>query len=112
MGSGAEAEVRDGAAVRNWRFARASVSTIDLLSDIHNVLVFSADFPCERIDDLPGDTTRRTACRADFEDKVGKIVERKRSGVFDRGRDRAADRTAEKSTRVLLWEKARAYDKS
>ena len=45
MGSGAEAEARDGTAVRNWRFARTFAAAAGVLSDLYDVFVFGANFP-------------------------------------------------------------------
>ena len=104
MESGTEAEAGCWSTVWNWGIARTFTAAIDLLSDVHDAFVFGANFSCGRSDDLPSDTAHCAASRAGFEDKTGKIIERKRPAIIDRRCDRATDRTAEKSMELLLME--------
>ena len=46
MECGAEAEACYGTAIGSWRLTGTFVVTADVLSDVHNVSVFGADFPC------------------------------------------------------------------
>ena len=72
---------------RSWRavqrrklvagVARTFAVAADLLSNVHDAFVFGTNFQGGRDDDLPSDTAHRAACRADFENKTGKIIERK-----------------------------------
>ena len=91
MESDPETEAGCRAAIRRWGIARTFAAIVDVLSDIHNAFVFGADFQSGRGDDLSSDTTYCAASRAGFEDKTGKIIERKRSAIIDRGCDRAAN---------------------
>ena len=102
MESGTEAEARCRATVWNWGLAGAFVAVVDILSDVYNTFVFSANFQGRRSDNLTSDSAHCAACRADFKDKTGTIVERKRLAIIDRRRHRTADRAAQKSTRLLL----------
>ena len=94
MESVTEAEAGCGQAVWRWWIARTFTAAIDLLSDIYNALIFSANFQSGRSDDLPSNKEDFAASRAGFEDKTGKIIERKRPAIIDRRCDRTKDRTA------------------
>ena len=92
--SDTEAEAGCGSAVWRWGIARTFAAIVDVLSDIHNAFVFSTNFQGGRINDLLSNTAYCAACRAGFKDKTGKIIERKRPAIIERGCDRATDRTA------------------
>ena len=112
LGGSTEAEASWRRTVWSWGIERTFAAAIDLLSDVHDAFVFGANFSCGRSDDLPSNQADWAASRADIEDKTGKIIEWKRPATIDRRCDRAAGRTAEKSTWLLLWQKARPYDKT
>ena len=84
MEIGAEAEARCWTAVRRWGITRTFAVIVDVLSDVHNAFVFGADFQGGRDNDLPSNKADLAASRAGFEDKAGKIIERKRSAIIDR----------------------------
>ena len=92
--SGIEAEAGCGQAVWRWWIARTFTAAIDLLSDVHDAFVFGANFSCGRGNDLPSDKEDFAASRAGFEDKTGKIIERKRPAIIDRRCDRTTHRTS------------------
>ena len=90
--------MRFWAAIGDRRFARTFVTVVGLLSNVHNAFVFGANFSCRCGDNFSLDSADCATSRAGFKDKAGKIIERKRSAIVDRGRYRTTHRTAEKST--------------
>ena len=58
-----------------------------LISDVHDAFVFGANFSCGRSDDLPSNQAGWAASRADFEDKTGAFIERRKFEITDCRRD-------------------------
>ena len=112
MEIGAEAEVRCGAAIQDRRLARTFVAVVGSLSNVHNAFVFGANFSCGRGNGFSINSADNAISGADFKDKTGKIIERKRAAIVDRRCYRTVHRAAEKSARLLLGQKACAHDKN
>ena len=75
--SGTEAEARCWATVWDWGLAGAFVAVVDVLSDVYDTFVFSANFQGGRGNNLPSDKANSAACRAGFKDKTGAFIKRK-----------------------------------
>ena len=84
LASGTEAEVRCRPTVWNWGIAGTFTVVVYVLSDVYDTFVFSANFQGGRGNNLPSDTAHCAACRADFKDKTGAFIKRKRPAAADR----------------------------
>ena len=89
--SGAKAEAHCWSTIWNWGFAGAFVAVVDVLSDVYDTFVFSANFQGGRGNNLPSDKANSAARRASFKDKAGAFIKRKRSAIVNRRRYRTAD---------------------
>ena len=86
MEIGAEAEVRCVAAIQDRRLAGAFAVVVDVLSDVHNTFIFGANFQGGRGNGFSINSADNAISGADFKDKTGKIIERKRAAIVDRRR--------------------------